>query len=167
MAMFGLFVCIRLCVHLFLCVCVCVSVQSVHVCMQLWQNKFWSAWEDEYIYMFTSHSPAISTFKWYFCPDKYWKWTRLPLCTFLRLHHFAAHRHIHIRAVSDRNSASSALKCHKFINSIFTLLRCGKWMEPIQLWASTQRCVIEISKRFPQCYSLKYEESRCRATLKE
>ena len=107
------------CVYWVLFTCMC-SVYCVHACLcQLWQNKFWSAWEDEYIYMFTSHAAAISTFKWHFCPDKYWKWTRPPLCTFLRLHHFAAHRHIHIRAMSDRNSASSALECHKYKFNVY------------------------------------------------
>ena len=42
------------------------------------------------------------------------------LCAlFLRLHHFAAHRHIHIRAVCDRNSASSALECHKYKFNVY------------------------------------------------
>ena len=30
----------------------------------------------------------------------------------------------------------------KNLNSMFTLLRCGKWMEPIQLRASTQKSII-------------------------
>ena len=107
-----------MCVNLFLCVSVYVGVRT---CVYVWVYKyecaswdiFWSAWEDEYIYMFTNHSAAVSTFKWHFCPDKYWKLTRPPLCTFLTLHQFAAHRHIYIWAVSDRSGASSALKCQK------------------------------------------------------
>ena len=53
-------------------------------CASVWPNKFCSAWEDEYIYMFTSHSAVVSTFKWHFCPDKYWKWTRT-LCAVFRV----------------------------------------------------------------------------------
>ena len=36
----------------------------------------------------------------------------------------------------------------KNLNSMFTLLRCGKWMEPIQLQASTQKSIIKSQKHF-------------------
>ena len=63
-----------------------------------------------------AHSAAVSTFKWHFCPDKYWKWTRPPLSTFLRLHPFAG---LYCRHIYIQTGASSALQCQNHISNIY------------------------------------------------
>ena len=59
--------------------------------------------------MFTCHSAAVSTFKWHFCPDEYWKWTQPPLYSL-----FLTHSHIHIWAVFHWNNLNSMLKKVKY-----------------------------------------------------
>ena len=95
-------------VHMFLCVNMWYMYQ---LCGKINSNQHGK------MNIFTcshAHSAAVSTFKWHFCPDKYWKWTRPPLSTFLRLHPFAGLYcgHIYIQT-------GSALQCQNHISNIY------------------------------------------------
>ena len=95
-----------------------------------------------------AHSAAVSGFKWHFCPDKYWKWTRLPLWSFLRLHRFAAHMlyygHIYIRTVFDHTGAM--LKSY-FQYFLFCWGVERTWRQ--YSYSSIPESTIELSKTYP------------------
>ena len=91
-----------------------------------------------------AHSAAVSTFKWHFCPDKYWKWTRPPLSTFLRLHPFTAYMWAHLH--SDQFSVAMS-------KSYFQYLLC--WGVAREWGGSISKSSIGISKNISECYLLK------------
>ena len=94
-------------VHMFLCVNMWYMYQ---LCGKINSNQHGK------MNIFTcshAHSAAVSTFKWHFCPDKYWKWTRPPLSTFLRLHPFTAYMWAHLH--SDQFSVAMSKSYFQYL----------------------------------------------------